>query len=153
MPIVIYRDGEKFEFEGTTLKAVKNKYDKYKGTHSCDGCFFDDYKSGCTDRNMMPCLPVEGIREYAVKFIKAEMPKYKPFDGTKPEVQDFLLGRMIKSKDGTSRELIQYIKQYSHGNVYFNGYSAKRLFKDFVFMDGSPIGEKVEELKEAKENT
>ena len=138
MPIAIYEGGDKFNFEGTVLQAVENK------ARTCNGCFFNS-AHGCEARSTMFCNPVE-LREYAVKFIEVKEPEYRPFDGTKPEVQDFLLGKKIVAKDDSLKKIIDSIEVFSLGRVFFNGYSAEELFKDFVFMDGSPVGEEVTEL-------
>lgn len=70
--------------------------------------------------------------------------KYVPFDLSKQEDRDFLRGKWIRHKRYGTEILIDCFS-IDTGKWYVNGYSAKPLFCNFLFLDGSPVGKKVEE--------
>ena len=83
---------------------------------------------------------------YICIILKKEEPKvkYVPFDLSKKEDRDALRGKWIKHKRYGTEILIDCFS-LDTGKWYVNGYSAKPLFCNFLFLDGSPVGKKVEE--------
>lgn len=75
---------------------------------------------------------------------KESQVKYVPFDLSKKEDRDALRGKWIKHKKYSTEILIDCFS-IDTGKWYVNGYSAKPLFDNFLFLDGSPVGKKVEE--------
>lgn len=83
---------------------------------------------------------------YVCCLIKPKGPKikYVPFDLSKKEDRDFLRGKWIRHKKYSTEILIDCFS-IDTGKWYVNGYSAKPLFDNFTFLDGTPVGKKVEE--------
>lgn len=75
---------------------------------------------------------------------KESQVKYVPFELSKKEDRDALRGKWIKHKKYSTEILIDCFS-IDTGKWYVNGYSAKPLFDNFLFLDGSPVGKKVEE--------
>lgn len=75
---------------------------------------------------------------------KESQVKYVPFDLSKKKDRDALRGKWIKHKKYSTEILIDCFS-IDTGKWYVNGYSAKPLFDNFLFLDGSPVGKKVEE--------
>lgn len=75
---------------------------------------------------------------------KESQVKYVPFELSKKEDRDALRGKWIKHKKYGTEILIDCFS-IDTGKWYVNGYSAKPLFDNFLFLDGSPVGKKVEE--------
>lgn len=75
---------------------------------------------------------------------KESQVKYVPFELSKKEDRDALRGKWIKHKKYSTEILIDCFS-IDTGKWYVNGYSAKPLFDNFLFLDGRPVGKKVEE--------
>lgn len=75
---------------------------------------------------------------------KEQKAKCVPFDLSKKEDRDALRGKWIRHKKYSTEILIDCFS-IDTGKWYVNGYSAKPLFDNFTFLDGTPVGKKVEE--------
>lgn len=114
----------------------------YANTDKLTGKLVQIYKT-----NITPFGIVEGREKniYVCIILKKEPKvKYVPFDLSKKEDRDALRGKWIKHKKYGTELLIDCFS-LDTTKWYVNGYSAKPLFDNFLFLDGSPIGKKVEE--------
>ena len=80
-------------------------------------------------------------------------PEYVPFDLGKPEDRDALRGKWVKSKDPDYFYEYQITKFDQADHEIFINFedgrtSGDELLKDFVFLDGSPVGKLKEDFDE-----
>ena len=82
---------------------------------------------------------------YACIIIKKEPEiKYVPFDLSKKEDRDFLRGKWVKKKDtGNEHQLIHFTHIDSLWRALAN--TGQEFYDYFTFLDGTPVGKKVEE--------
>lgn len=70
--------------------------------------------------------------------------KYIPFDLSKKEDRDFLRGKWVKKKDtGNEHQLIHFTHIDNLWRALAN--TGQELYDYFTFLDGTPVGKKVEE--------
>ena len=70
--------------------------------------------------------------------------KYVPFDLSKKEDRDFLRGKWVKKKDtGNEYQLIHFTHIDSLWRALAN--TGQEFYDYFTFLDGTPVGKKVEE--------
>ena len=70
--------------------------------------------------------------------------KYVPFDLSKKEVRDTLRGKWVKhSNTGNEYQITQFSCRNNVWTAIAN--TGEELLKYFTFLDGSPVGKKVEE--------
>ena len=71
--------------------------------------------------------------------------KYIPFDLSKKEDRDFLRGKWVKSKRTKCEFEINAFDCDCKGNWTYLLQTAEWLFESCIFLDGTPVGKKVEE--------
>jgi len=71
--------------------------------------------------------------------------KYVPFDLSKEEDRDFLRDKWVRHKERHVEFVIREFSSNESGKWNTYCCSAKNLFKNFTFLDGTPVGKKVEE--------
>ena len=82
-------------------------------------------------------------KEYIIIKKEPEV-KYVPFDLSKEEDRDALRGKWVKKKDtGTEYQLIHFMHIDSLWRALAN--TGQEFYDYFTFLDGSPVGKKVEE--------
>ena len=88
---------------------------------------------------------VEDKFNYVCIIIKKELEvKYVPFDLSKEEDRDALRGKWYKNKYDKSESKITSFA-IRDDEWLADGESGEGLFKHYTFLDGSPVGKKVEE--------
>ena len=91
-------------------------------------------------------FPFQGIMfRYPFVILKKEPEvKYVPFDLSKKEDRDFLRGKWVKKKDtGNEHQLIYLTHIDNLWRTLAN--TGQELYDYFTFLDGTPVGKKVEE--------
>ena len=90
--------------------------------------------------------PFQGIKfRYPFAILKKEPKvKYVPFDLSKEEDRAFLRGKWVKKKDtGNEHQLIHFTHIDNLWRALAN--TGQELYDYFTFLDGTPVGKKVEE--------
>lgn len=92
-------------------------------------------------------FPFQGIMfRYPFVILKKEPEvKYVPFDLSKEEDRDFLRDKWVRHKERHVEFVIREFSSNESGKWNTYCCSAKNLFKNFTFLDGTPVGKKVEE--------
>lgn len=91
-------------------------------------------------------FPFQGIMfRYPFVILKKEPTvKYVPFDLSKKEDRDFLRGKWVKKKDtGNEYQLIHFTHIDSLWRALAN--TGQEFYDYYTFLDGTPVGKKVEE--------
>lgn len=88
----------------------------------------------------------EGLHGFPCIIRAKSSKKYIPFDLSQPEVRDKLRGKWVRSSysDGMTEMLLNQFYRRENKTWAVNGYSTDILLKEFVFLDGTPCGELVE---------
>lgn len=129
--------GEKYYMGGTPngVLEIANKANE----------LFTDILIDIDDKDDFPFIG-GSIPGYYCCLIKPREPKvkYTPFDLNNKEDRNYLRNKWIRRKEGDSESPIISFDLYN-GNWYTGGNSGKELLENFTFLDGTPIGKRMEE--------
>lgn len=77
---------------------------------------------------------------------KESQAKYTPFDLSKKEVRDYLRGKWIKNRTSDVECFISILSLVD-GDWYAEGYTSEELLENFTFLNGTPVGNKINNKK------
>lgn len=127
-------------FDGLTLDVDLNRFVKWSDCrilYSVDPSFSSPFMDD--DGNQWDCFLPE----------KEPAPTWMPLDLSKPEDRELLRGKWIRSKVNDHESVVTAFKYQEYewkAHLPQMGLkSGKTLLDDYTFLDGSPIGRKVEE--------
>lgn len=135
--------GEKYFFHNNPMRAIEYANDSDEESFELIKVAGDTCPFICVEG--ASCCIIKD-KENKKKEEKDSHFTYTPFDLSKKEVRNYLRGKWIENRTSDVECFISVLSLVD-GEWYAEGYTSEELLENFTFLDGTPVGNKINNKK------